>query len=188
MPRVSIIGCSGAGKSTLSRLLRDRLGLAWLELDALNHQPGWTPQDPEVLRREVVDFMDSHQDWVVDGNYRVVADLVRPRCTDIVWIDRGRWRVLWQVGRRSLGRVLFRTELWNGNRERWQDLLSSDPERSVIRWAMKTHGEHAGRFESLRSDPGLAGVRFHRVTGRASIEALVESLATGREDRDAGLA
>ena len=174
MPRIKIIGCSGSGKSTLARTLHRRLGIPWLELDSLQHQPDWTPLDPERFRAEVNGFMDRHQDWVIDGNYRVVSDLIHPRCTDLVWLDASLAKVLWQLGTRSASRLLRRTELWNGNRERLRSHLSLDPGESVLLWMITTHRDFPHRFEALRSDPELAHVRFHRIGNRREIDRFME--------------
>ncbi len=40
--RVSVVGCSGSGKTTFGRALAETLGVAFVELDAVFHQPGWT--------------------------------------------------------------------------------------------------------------------------------------------------
>ena len=175
MPRIKIIGCSGSGKSTLARTLHQRLGIPWLELDSLQHQPDWTPLDPERFRAEVTGFMDRHQDWVIDGNYRVVSDLIHPRCTDLVWLDVSLPRVLWQLGSRSALRLLKRTELWNGNRERLRSHLSLKPGESVLLWALTTHREFSGRFKRLEEDQELAHVRFHRINDRETRERLFDS-------------
>ena len=176
MPRISIMGCSGSGKSTLAGALHQELGLPWLELDSIHHQPDWKPLDTDLFRSSVTDFMDRHPDWVIDGNYSKVADLVQARCTDIVWLDVPFPRVMCQLVSRSLRRVLFRTELWNGNREGLRNLLSTDPEESVIGWAIKTHHQFPGRFDRLRADPGMTDVRFHRLRGKASARSLIEDL------------
>lgn len=176
MPRISIMGCSGSGKSTLARALHQKLGLPWLELDSIHHQADWKPLDTDLFRGQVTDFMDRHADWVIDGNYSKVADLVQARCTDIVWLDVSLPRVMWRLAGRTLRRVIFRTELWNGNREGLRNLLSTDPEESVIRWAMKTHREFPRRFERLQADSSLTDARFHRLAGKASALALLDEL------------
>ena len=170
------MGCSGSGKSTLARALHQEQELPWLELDSIHHQADWMPLDIDLFRRSVIDFMDRHPDWIIDGNHSKVADLVQARCTDIVWLDRPFLRVMWQLVSRSVRRVLFRTELWNGNREGFRNLRSTDPEESVIRWAIKTHHQFPGRFDRLRADPGMTDVRFHRLRGKASARSLIEDL------------
>jgi len=48
--RVSVVGVSGSGKSTLGKELAGRLAVRYTELDAIFHQPGWTPL-PDVQFR-----------------------------------------------------------------------------------------------------------------------------------------
>ena len=163
MPRIKIIGCSGSGKSTLARQVHERFGIPWLELDSLQHQPNWTPMEPERFRKAVSDFIGQHQDWVIDGNYQVVSDLIHPRCTDLVWLDVPFMKVMWQLGSRSVTRLLRRTELWNGNREHLRSHLSLDSKKSVMLWAMKTHREFPHRFKALKCDPALSHVQCHRI-------------------------
>ena len=43
MRRIAIVGNCGTGKSTLARQLAAKLELTHIELDALFHQPGWSP-------------------------------------------------------------------------------------------------------------------------------------------------
>src|SRR5262245_66425581 len=117
MRRVVVVGTSGAGKTTLARALAVRLGVPHVELDALDHQPGWTPAPTERFRAEVADRLQG-DGWVVDGNYARVQDVVWPRADAVVWLDLGRPLVMWRIVGRTLRRVIRGEELWNGNRER----------------------------------------------------------------------
>jgi hypothetical protein len=74
---------------------------------------------------------------VLDGGYSSVRDALFRRATHLVWLDYERRVIMVRVIRRSLLRVVLRTELWagTGNRERWRHLLQpSHP----IRWAWST--------------------------------------------------
>src|SRR6266704_14545 len=51
--RVSVVGTSGSGKSTLGAALAARLGVDFLELDSVYHQPGWEPLPTPEFRRRV---------------------------------------------------------------------------------------------------------------------------------------
>src|SRR5262245_56308830 len=51
MRRVSVVGNSGSGKTTVAAALAERLGVACTELDAINHQPNWTPLPVDEFRR-----------------------------------------------------------------------------------------------------------------------------------------
>ena len=76
MPRIAVIGTSGSGKTTVARELARRHGVPYVELDALNHGPGWTETPDEEFQRRVAAVTDG-SGWVVDGNYeRKLGDLV----------------------------------------------------------------------------------------------------------------
>src|SRR5687768_7376450 len=71
MPRkIAVKGTSGAGKSTFAAELAHRLGLAYVELDALHHGPNWSaPSAAEFRARVGSALAAAPQGWVVDGNY-----------------------------------------------------------------------------------------------------------------------
>src|SRR5262249_28729574 len=114
--RVAVVGSSGSGKTTMGRAIAARLGLDFVELDSIFHQPGWTELPDDEFRARVRAVVDRDA-WVIDGNYGVVRPLVLERATTVVWLDYSRPRVMQQVIRRSVARGLTRQELWNGNRE-----------------------------------------------------------------------
>ena len=68
--KISVMGYSGSGKSTLSRLLGDKYGAEVLHLDAVHWLPGWKENTPEEKLRVIGKFLDSHDAWVIDGNYK----------------------------------------------------------------------------------------------------------------------
>lgn len=164
-----MVGNSGSGKSWLARRLAERLGLPYLELDALNHQPGWVPLPREELRA-AVGQITSGPGWVVDGNYSVVReDLVWPRADTVVWLDLSRPAVARQVTGRTLARLLTRRQLWNGNRETWRNILSRDPAQSIILWSWTRHRHYRDRYRAAMRDPRWAHLRFVRLRSRREV-------------------
>lgn len=164
-----MVGCSGSGKSWLARRLSERLGVPYLELDALNHQPGWV-ELPRKEMHDAVGRVTSGPGWVVDGNYSVVReDLVWPRADTVVWLDLPRPAVLRQVTARTLTRAVTRQELWNGNRERWRNILSLDPRQSIIVWSWTRHRVYRQRYRAAVDDPRWAHLRFHRLGSRREV-------------------
>lgn len=67
--KIAIIGYSGAGKSTLAKALAKKYGCAVLHLDTVQFLPGWEERDRGEAREMVARFLDSHDAWVIDGNY-----------------------------------------------------------------------------------------------------------------------
>ncbi len=176
--RISVVGTSGVGKSTVARQLASGLGVAFVELDAIYHQPSWAPLAAEEFRRQVA-RLATGDGWVIDGNYSVVRPLVWARADTVVWLDLPRHVVMRQVIGRTLRRVVFRTELWNGNRERWSNLLSWIPEESIISWAWHRHAIYRERYSAAMRHPANAHLRFVRLGDRAAVRRFLAQTATG---------
>jgi adenylate kinase family enzyme len=155
--RIVVVGTSGAGKTTLARHIASQLALQHIELDAINWQPGWqdlTRHDPALFCHRVGNAVRAER-WVVDGNYGPVRDLVWQRATHLVWLDYDRSVVMRRVIGRSLVRVVMRTELWSGNRERWRNFLRpSHP----IRWAWSTWRRRRQETEERLMRPEYAAL------------------------------
>ena len=171
---MSIFGASGSGKSTLALAIAHELGAPVLELDALFHQAQWTPLDVDDFRARVAEFI-AQPSWVCDGNYEVVRAAVWSRATIIVLLDLPRWRVMARLGRRTLRRIVWREELWNGNKESWRNLLSRDPERNILLWSWQTHARRRAEVPVLaRRD--AAHARFIVITRERERRQLLEEL------------
>lgn len=67
--KIAVIGYSGSGKSTLAAALGKEYGADVLHLDSVHFLPGWKERPDEEKRRVVEAFLDSHDSWVIDGNY-----------------------------------------------------------------------------------------------------------------------
>jgi adenylate kinase family enzyme len=116
--RVAIIAsASGNGKTTLGRALAARLGVRFVELDALVHGPNWTETPDAELRALVLPIL-AEEGWVIDGSYsRKLGLLVLDAADTVVWLDLPIRVWLPRLVRRTGRRVAGREPLWNGNRE-----------------------------------------------------------------------
>lgn len=171
--RIVVVGSTGSGKTTLARELARLHGVAHVELDALNWDPGWTQAPVEVFRQRVAAALEGREGWVVDGNYSRVRDLVWPRATSIVWLDFPLRIVLWRLFWRTLRRWWRREELWNGNRERFTDnFLSKD---SLFLWAIQTYGRRRREFPALFQAPEHAHIHVVRLPSPAEMTEWLEN-------------
>ena len=68
--KIAVIGYSGSGKSTLAKLISEEYSLPLLYLDTVHWLPDWCERDTEEAQKIVSDWMDTHDSWVIDGNYR----------------------------------------------------------------------------------------------------------------------
>jgi adenylate kinase family enzyme len=159
MRRIIVVGTPGAGKSTLAKELARRLGVPFLELDALFWGPNWTSVGRELFRERVRQAL-LPTCWVAGGNYSAARDLIWPAADTLVWLDYPLWVSLTRLVRRTWRRVTKREVLWAGNRETWRNaFLSSD---SVIYFAIRTHRRRRREFEQLLGQPEQQHLRVLR--------------------------
>ncbi len=175
MQRVSVVGPSGSGKTTVATRIASSLGLPRLELDAVHWQRNWTPLDTDTLRSRVDEFTSAER-WVIDGNYSTVRDIVTARADTVVWLRHRRLVVMGRLVRRSIRRVATGHTLWNGNTERWSELLDvRDPEH-LIRWSWSSFPKLAERYGAEMEDPGLAHLTWVVLNSRASTKRFLTAL------------
>ena len=145
----------------------------YVELDAIFHQPGWTPLPTDDFRARVGEIVTSDS-WVVDGNYSSVRDLIWARADTAVWLDLPRHRVMWQLSRRTFSRASRRTELWNGNQENWRNLISRDPSRNILLWAWRNHQKYRDCYSGPH--PDYPNIEVIQVTNRSEAAELLSAL------------
>ncbi len=169
VPRVLLVGMMGAGKTTVGRRLAAALGVPFIELDSIFHQPDWEDLPLDDFRERVTEA-SSAEAWVIDGNYTAVRDLVWQRADTVVWLDLPRRLVMRRVILRTIRRAFTREQLWNGNREPLTNFYRMDPEKNVIRWAWVKHGEYAKLYSAAIHDPTYAYLRFVRLRSQEEAE------------------
>jgi adenylate kinase family enzyme len=155
--RVVIAGTPGSGKSTLAQRLAAVLDLRYVELDALHHGANWTPR-PEFM--DDVTRFAAEPRWATEWQYESVRELLAERADLLILLDLPRRIVMTRVVRRTLGRRVRRTGLWNGNVEPPLHTIVSDRDH-IIRWAWRTHHEHLLRVTQCAAQhPTLPVVRL----------------------------
>lgn len=101
--KIAIIGYSGSGKSTLAR----KLGVVYqsevLHFDAVQFLPGWKTRTEEEKKKITKEFLDTHDSWVIDGNYSKLFFERRMTEADIIIIILfNRFSCLYRVIRRYI--------------------------------------------------------------------------------------
>ena len=179
MRKVAVIAsASGCGKTTVGRLLATRLGVPFVELDALNHGPCWTEATAEQLRAHVAPIVAT-DGWVIDGGYRgKLGDLVLEAADTVVWLDLPRREWLPRLFRRTVRRIVRREELWGGNRESFGNaFLMRD---GLLRFAWRNYGVRRATYPSELA-------RFHvvRLRSQREVDAWLASITGEAVSADA---
>jgi shikimate kinase len=136
--RVAVIAsASGNGKTTLGRALAARLGVPFVELDALVHGPNWTETSNEELRA-LIEPVVRTDGWVIDGVYdRKLGSLVLDAADTVVWLDLPLRVWFPRLLRRTWRRRRGRERLWNDNRETLRDAFGGRD--SLFGYALRMH-------------------------------------------------
>jgi adenylate kinase family enzyme len=169
--RVAILAsASGNGKTTLGRALADRLGVPFVELDALVHGPGWAETPNDELRRTVEPII-AGDGWVTDGSYRSkLGDLVLRNADTVVWLDLPIRVWFPRLLRRTLRRIRGVEPLWNENRETLRTAFWGRD--SLVGFALRTHFSRRRRYP-----PTLAPYNVVRLRTRAAVDRFLAGVS-----------
>ncbi|MEO8025846.1 MAG: adenylate kinase [Bryobacteraceae bacterium] len=158
--RIVIVGTSGSGKTFLGRKLSARLNLPHIELDSLHFEANWKEVSTEVFRNRVADAVAPER-WIVDGNYSKARDIVWNRADTVIWLDYPLRLIFRRVLGRTARRILYREELWHGNRETARKALFSHD--SILLWVLTSYRRNRRKYARLQADatyPSLLWIRF----------------------------
>ena len=182
--RIHVIGNSGCGKSTLGAELAELLGVAFVELDALNWEPNWVglnATDPERFL-ERIRAATAADGWVVAGSYSGFSERgFWPRLDTVVWIDLPIPVLLWRVLRRSWRRWRSRELLWGTNYERFFPQFKVwEKDRSLVWWIVTQQARKRRNMLSRVGDPRWRHIRFVRLGSRGEVAAFRQRLGLAR--------
>ena len=138
--KIAIIGYSGSGKSTLARKLGEIYNAEVLHFDTVHFLPGWKEREKDEKERITKEFLDSHNSWVIDGNYSKLFYERRMEEADIIIIMLfNRFSCLYRAFRRYMRyKNTTRPDMCEGCNEKL--------DREFVKWIL-----HDGRTKKARN-------------------------------------
>jgi adenylate kinase family enzyme len=173
--RIHVIGNSCSGKSTLGAQLAIALSIPFVELDALNWEPGWVglnETNPEELERRIKKATYGDE-WVVAGSYtRFSQRVFWPRLETVVWLDLPIHILIWRMLIRSWVRWRSKELLWGTNYEAfWSQLKVWNKEDSLLWWIITQHRRKRRNMLTFTAESRWQHIRFVRLRSSSEIEA-----------------
>lgn len=157
--RIVLYGVTGSGKSTAAQRISSATELPWYRVDDLAHEPGWVKVAGREQRRRIAEIC-ARNEWILDAAYTTWRDIAFSRADVLIVLDYARWRSLLRLIRRTITRVVRRTEICNGNRESLRAVLSRD---SILAWHFRSFARKRALIrEWIENSPGPVVHRFER--------------------------
>ena len=182
--RIHVTGNSCTGKTTLGTQLAAALDVPFVELDALNWEPGWVSladTNPEELERRIREAT-AGEGWVVAGSYaRFSQRVFWPRLETVVWLAMPMSRLIWRVLIRSWRRWRSKELLWGTNYEHfWPQLKVWSKEDSLLWWIITQQRHKRRRMLTCMADSRWQHIRFVRLGSTAEVEAFLRTVGSPR--------
>lgn len=87
--RIVLFGNSGSGKTTMARTLSGESGLAHLDLDHLAWESPGVRKSAAESGEAIRAFVQAHREWVIEGCYADLLEMVLPECTELRFLNPG---------------------------------------------------------------------------------------------------
>ena len=105
----------------------------------------------DSVQRERVRAVCAGDAWVIDSAYGRWMEIPLARVELIVGLDLPRWRSLGRLLRRTVGHIVTRTAICNGNYETWRDTLFN--RESILVWHFRSFKRKQRRMRAWHADP-----------------------------------
>lgn len=87
--RVILLGNAGAGKSTMARHLMQNRTIPRLSLDEIAWAEGTQRKAHGESVRELQAFLKANDQWIIEGCYSDLIEVVLPHCTELRFLNPG---------------------------------------------------------------------------------------------------
>lgn len=152
--RVGVMGTGG--KSTLARAIAQKMGLEFIEIDWIQHMPGWQMRPPEEVISIVLERIEANpRGWVTDHHTSYLRPMILERAKSLVVLEVPFKTVFWRRFKRSVRRAWTKEVVCGGNVETfWQHFATRESAILEI-WQRRERYSMIGETVSAAAPPGL---------------------------------
>ncbi len=182
--KIALFGAPATGKSTLAKTLSADLGLPHTDLDDLLFTPHG-PLSLDEFRRQAGEIT-QRDEWIVEGNFSKLADVVWHRADTLVWLDFPLPLILYRITRRSLRQLAGRDTSAQARRLTWSKAFFA--RRSLLRTAVRKYRANRPRYARQASETAERGVEVVRLRSPRELREWQEQMKGPAESRSHGAA
>ncbi|MFF2852940.1 adenylate kinase [Streptomyces sp. NPDC058001] len=175
MRKIALFGPPATGKTTLARWLSVQLGHPHTDLDDILFTPdGALPLDE--FRRQAGEIT-RRDEWIVEGNFSKLSDVVWHRADVLVWLDFPLPLIVYRIVRRSLRQLAGRDDSAQARRLTWSTAFFS--RRSLLRTAIRKYRTNRPRYARQVSETADLGVQVVRLRSPRDVQRWKRETAKG---------
>lgn len=147
------VGVFGSGgKSTLANAIARKYDLAFIELDGIQHMPGWQLRQKEEVEKIVTERMDSSpRGWVTDHNFPFILQ----RAESVIVLELPFRTIFWRRLKRSVRRAWTKELVCGGNTETFRQHFTTGESAILEAWQRRKRYSRIYENTSPHIPPGV---------------------------------
>ncbi|MBU1627929.1 AAA family ATPase [bacterium] len=170
--RIIVVGTSCSGKTTVAKKIAEILSIPFIELDAIHWKPDWQETPPDEFKNLVSKAIEP-ESWVVDGNYSEIRDIVWNNADTLVWLNLSFFVIFSRALKRTLKRLIFKEELFSGNKETIKTLFHKD---CIPLWVIKTYRKRRKLYPLLFKEENFSHLEIVELKDQKSTDEYLSAL------------
>jgi len=174
--KIYVVGNTCSGKSTVGSEVASKIGISFIELDAINFLPDWVglnESDPKLFQAKIM-HATRFDSWVIAGSYEEhMQATVWKDINLIIWLDLPILTILGRLVKRSWRRWRTHELLWGTNYENFFKHFKIWSNDSLLFWAITQHTKKRKRM--LAAIANNSELEIVHLCSSKEIDSFIES-------------